>query len=47
MTIITLLLSSLLSIFSTTIMCYVSIATPIGPWIAPTLILAGMIFLRF
>lgn len=29
----------MLSIFSTTVMTYIAMATPIGPWIAPTLVL--------
>src|SRR5690242_2131705 len=29
----------ILSMFSTTVMTYIAIATPIGPWIAPTLVL--------
>src|SRR5438105_7347003 len=32
------LISILLSIFSTIVMSYVALATPIGPWIAPTLV---------
>lgn len=32
------LISILLSIFSTIVMGYVALATPIGPWIAPTLV---------
>jgi len=31
--------SIILSIFSTTVMTYIAMATPIGPWIAPTLVL--------
>lgn len=30
-----------LSVFATSIMSYISLATPIGPWIAPTLVLFG------
>ncbi|HEX2977696.1 MAG TPA: OPT/YSL family transporter [Candidatus Babeliales bacterium] len=30
-----------LSIFSTGVMSYIALATPIGPWIAPTLVLIG------
>ncbi len=36
-------LSIFLSIFSTIVMSYVSMATPIGPWIASTLVLIAMI----
>ena len=35
--------SILLSIFSTAVMCYISMATPIGPWIAPTLVLCALL----
>ena len=39
------IISTLLSIFSTVVMAYISMATPIGPWIAPTLALfSAMIF---
>ena len=37
------IVSILLSIFSTSVMCYISMATPIGPWIAPTLVLCGLL----
>jgi hypothetical protein len=33
----------MLSIFSTAVMSYISMATPIGPWIAPTLVLLGLL----
>ncbi len=36
----------LLSIFSTAVMSYISMATPIGPWIGPTLVLCAMLLLR-
>lgn len=36
-----------LSIFSTIVMSYVSMATPIGPWIAPTLVLVNSIIMSF
>lgn len=39
-------LSILLSIFSTAVMSYISMATPIGPWIAPTLVLMAMLVVR-
>ena len=35
--------SILLSLFSTAVMCYISMATPIGPWIAPTLVLCALL----
>lgn len=39
------LVSIFLSIFSTTVMSYISMAAPIGPWIAPTLVLcASLLF---
>lgn len=37
----------ILSLFSTGIMSYISMATPIGPWIEPTLVLFAMIFFTF
>ena len=40
------LISIFFSIFSTTVMAYISMATPIGPWIAPTLILIGSLIFR-
>ena len=45
--VITILLSIVLSIFSTTVMSYIALSTPMGPWIAPTLVLMGMSLLRF
>ena len=38
MNVIALIISIALSLFSTIVMSYVSLATPIGPWIAPTLV---------
>jgi hypothetical protein len=38
------LLTILLSCFSTAVMSYISMATPIGPWIAPTLVLIMSLF---
>jgi OPT oligopeptide transporter protein len=38
MKLIALVVSITLSLFSTIVMSYVSLATPIGPWIAPTLV---------
>lgn len=46
MNIVALLLTIVLSIFSTGVMSYIAMATPIGPWIAPTLVLVGSILLR-
>lgn len=40
------IVTMLLSIFSTAVMAYISMATPIGPWIAPTLVLLVTLFLR-
>ena len=37
------LVSIVLSIFSTAVMCYISMATPIGPWIASTLVLLAIL----
>ena len=39
-------LSIILTIFAVTIMSYVSMATPIGPWIAPTLALCAIGMVR-
>lgn len=36
--------SIILSIFSTTVMSYIAMATPIGPWIAPTVLLCALLF---
>ena len=48
MSILTFFVAVLLSIFSTCVMSYVSMAIPIGPWIAPTLaLLATTIFMVF
>lgn len=43
MWIIAIILSIFLSIFSTAVMSYISMATPIGPWIASTLVLIAML----
>lgn len=43
MKIITIIVACLLSIFSTVVMSYISMAIPIGPWIAPTLALLAII----
>lgn len=47
MVIFTSIISILLSIFSTVVMSYISMATPIGPWIAPTLALMAMPLISF
>lgn len=44
--IITFFLAIILSIFSTMVMSYIAMATPIGPWIAPTIVLIAMLCLR-
>ncbi len=46
MNLLIILLSIVLSIFSTAVMSYISMATPIGPWIAPTLVLMAMLIVR-
>ncbi len=46
MQLLTITLSIFLSIFSTAVMSYISMATPIGPWIAPTLVLCAMFFFK-
>lgn len=43
---ICLAISIVLSIFSTAVMSYISMATPIGPWIAPTLVLLAIICMK-
>ncbi len=43
---LTILLSILFSIFSTVVMSYISMATPIGPWIAPTLVLMALLIFK-
>ncbi len=40
---VTVIVSCLLGIFSTTVMSYIAMATPVGPWIAPTLVLCGLL----
>lgn len=42
MLIFAIIVSIVLSIFSTAVLSYISMATPIGPWIAPTLALMAM-----
>lgn len=46
MYIISLVLTVIFSIFSTSVMAYISMATPIGPWIAPTLVLLATIIVK-
>lgn len=46
MALLTIFLSILFSIFSTCVMSYISMATPIGPWIAPTLVLAALLIFK-
>jgi len=46
MVVITILISILLSLFSTAIMSYIAMAIPIGPWIAPTLVLFALLLFR-
>lgn len=41
-----LIISAVLSFISTSVMSYISMATPIGPWIGPTLVLLAMMLLR-
>src|SRR5437762_5384432 len=46
MQLITVIISILLSVFSTIVMSYIALATPIGPWIAPTLVFIVLLFSR-
>ena len=43
MNFIAIIISIALSLFSTIVMSYVSLATPIGPWIAPTLVFIALL----
>lgn len=43
---VSLFLAALFSIFSTTVMSYITLATPIGPWMGPTLALMGVVLLQ-
>ena len=43
---ISIFLTIIFSVFSTSVMAYISMATPIGPWIAPTLVLLATIVLK-
>lgn len=44
MQLIAIIISILLSVFSTIVMSYIALATPIGPWIAPTLVFIVLLF---
>lgn len=44
MSFLAIIISIALSLFSTIVMSYVSLATPIGPWIAPTLVFIALLF---
>jgi hypothetical protein len=44
---ISIILAIVFSLFSTAVMLYVSMATPIGPWIETTLALVGLLIIRF
>src|SRR3990172_12092488 len=46
MNMLTITISILLSFFSTIVMSYVALATPIGPWIAPTLVFIALLCSR-
>src|SRR5579872_2474261 len=46
MNFVAIIISIALSLFSTIVMSYISLATPIGPWIAPTLICIGLLIAR-
>jgi len=46
MNIVSVIISILLSCFSTIVMSYVALATPIGPWIAPTLVFIALLCSR-
>lgn len=46
MQLIAIIISILLSVFSTIVMSYIALATPIGPWIAPTLVFIVLLFSR-
>lgn len=47
MNILALLLIVILSTFSVGVMSYVAMATPLGPWIEPTIVLCATLLLRF
>ncbi len=46
MTLVLIVIVCILSLFSTGVMSYVALATPIGPWIAPTLVLMSTCLIR-
>ena len=46
MYLITVIISVIMSVFSTVVMSYISMATPIGPWIAPTLVLCASLLFK-
>lgn len=46
MNVLTVVVSGVLSVFSTAVMSYIAMATPIGPWIAPTLVLLALVIFR-
>lgn len=46
MQVVPLFLTIIFSCFSTAIMSYISMATPIGPWIAPTIALMALLLLK-
>lgn len=46
MVLLNLFLSIIFALFSTIVMSYISMATPIGPWIAPTLVLMALLIFR-
>ncbi len=47
MSVITVLCAIVFSMFSTSVLTYITLATPIGPWMGPTLALIGVFFARF
>jgi len=46
MFILTPIIAIILSVFSTAVMSYIAMATPIGPWIAPTLVLIALLIFK-
>lgn len=46
MWLLAIIISIMLSLFSTAVMSYIAMATPIGPWIASTLVLIAMLLFR-
>jgi hypothetical protein len=40
------IIAIMLSVFSTAVMSYIAMATPIGPWIAPTLVLIALLIFK-